>query len=170
MADVKLVKNWITAAGYRAAILYVNGHNNGYVALPPTHPLFGVDYDTAALCLSFPANEPLSKRSPLALMCCNAEARPSVVFDVHGGITYSDYKLAQVSVLEEEQLWWYGFDTAHYGDANSPEYYAKLKEQYPDMPFMWAADGEYRTVEYVTAECESLAAQLNTRVNYHLRG
>lgn len=169
MSTSVLKKDWVTAAGYRAVVLEFLGHNNGYVAIPESHPLFGVDYSTPADCLTFPADEPLGNRGVLQLVCSNGEPRPDVVFDVHGGLTFASDKLSQVSVLEDGKLWWYGFDCAHYGDANSPEYLEAQREKYPDMPFMWQADGVYRTVEYVTAECESLAEQLNTRVNYFLK-
>lgn len=168
MSSVELKKDWVTAAGYRAVILEVHGHNNGYVALPESHPLFGVGYDASAACLTFPAEEPIGKRGIVPLMLSGGAPRPDVVFDVHGGLTFAGSQLAHVPVLEDEKLWWYGFDCAHYGDADSPEYLAAQREKYPDMPFMWQADGVYRTVEYVAAECESLAQQLTTRINRFL--
>jgi len=170
MKTAILKKDWTTAAGYRAVVLEVLGHNNGYVAIPESHPLFGVNYDAPASCLTFPANETIGKRGIVQLFSSAGEPRPDVVFDVHGGLTYASATVSQASVLEGEKLWWYGFDCAHYGDADSPEYLKAQREKYPDMPFMWQADGVYRTVEYVIAECESLAEQLNSRVNYYLKG
>lgn len=170
MANAVLKRDWITAAGYRAVVLKVRGHNNGYVAIPESHPLFGVDYSSPATCLTFPADEPIGKRGVVQLFFSSGEPRPDVVFNVHGGLTYASDRLSQVPVLEDEKLWWYGFDCAHYGDANSPEYLEAQRVLYPDMPFMWQADGVYRTEEYVVAECESLADQLISRVNFSVKG
>jgi hypothetical protein len=53
-------------------------------------------------------------------------------------------------------------------DAKSPEAIAALKEKYPDMPFMWESyGGVFRDVEFNIAQCESLAEQLTTRVNFN---
>lgn len=70
---------------------------------------------------------------------------------VHGGLTYS-YPVPNESSPNEPVFWRFGFDCAHWGDGS------------PGLR-VYRADGEYRTVEYVTAECESLAAQLAAMQN-----
>ena len=71
------------------------GEYNGYVAVPPEHPLYGKGYDE-------PEVENL---------------------DVHGGVTFADTadKLPPTSEYldhkEPPRDWWvFGFDTGHYGD------------------------------------------------------
>nr|DAO60437.1 MAG TPA: hypothetical protein [Caudoviricetes sp.] len=71
------------------------GYANGYVAVPPHHPLYGMDYDKV--------NE--------------------LVY-VHGGLTYSrpyDEKLVSNAILLSEDevpadSWIFGFDTMHFED------------------------------------------------------
>lgn len=62
-----------------------------------------------------------------------------MLFNVHGGITFSDNF--------DTGGYWYGFDCSHCDDL-SPSYDS------------FAAHREYRDVEYVKAECASLAKQL----------
>lgn len=58
--------------------------------------------------------------------------------EVHGGLTYAS---------KEGDFWVLGFDCAHSGDATKS----------------WPEGGTFRTVEYVEAECRSLAEQLVQR-------
>lgn len=62
---------------------------------------------------------------------------------VHGGITYNAY--------DKDENWVIGFDCGHYGDLTP---YFLLKEDFPFNSF-----GEYRDMEYVKSECESMAEQ-----------
>jgi len=90
----------------KSNIIY-NGWGNGYVAIPPEHPLHGKSYD---------------------------EIDGNI--DVHGGLTYSGsgvfFGLENCYVN-----WWvFGFDTCHYGDNKEtwPHYKVvaeayRLKEQ-----------------------------------------
>lgn len=61
----------------------------------------------------------------------------------HGGLTYQGYNQNENYVI--------GFDCGHYGDLTP---YFLFKE---DFPFY--SDGEYRDMEYVKSECESMAEQ-----------
>jgi len=72
--------------------------------------------------------------------------------DVHGGLTYSDD-------LNNDNNWWFGFDTAHFGDWA----YFKI--------LIWGSIGKkngrymhkgdvYRDKEYCINECKSLVKQL----------
>lgn len=158
-------RDWITAAGLRAVVIMGDrGYRCGYVGVPVGHPLHGCDYSEPAECLAFPSGEPIGKRGIIPLLCSDGEARPDVVFDVHGGLTFSggrqDYPVAGTD------LWWFGYDCAHCDDAPSPEYTEAQREKYPDKDFMWRVpyDAEHRTLEYCVAECESLARQMVERV------
>jgi hypothetical protein len=130
------------------------GHLCGYVRVPEGHPLFKVEYsDKVPEILGLAVKEawegPLGKRGIISVFLSQSEDRRDMrldcLFDVHGSLTFSG---AMKNRPDDE--WWFGFDCAHAGDL-SP----KDAER-----FGWY-DGElYRTVDYVKAECESLAKQL----------
>jgi len=170
MTNRTVEKDWTTAAGFRAVVLMTSmGHRCGYVGLPAGHPLHGVEYSHSCPALKPPAgDEPVGKRSPIAVMCAAFdESRmqtPEMVFNVHGGITYSGGKADYPA--PSDGLWWYGYDCAHAGDGKSPEYIAEQRLKYPDEPFMWGDDfgDEYRDLDYCVAECESLASQIASAV------
>ena len=89
--------------------------------------------------------------------------------DVHGGITYSD-KDGEYPIPSD--LWWFGFDCAHYGDA--PDYEAAKKLFSDDLDTVRYLEerkktdkkcgigthGVIRSCEYVKAQCRKLADQL----------
>lgn len=64
----------------------------GYVAVPPSHPLHGIDYNSDS----------------------------TIHLDVHGGLTYSamcsGHICHQPKAGEPADVWWFGFDCAHSGD------------------------------------------------------
>lgn len=107
-----LLEEWITDAGYRArAVLCgeIIKHINGYVRIPKSHPLCQVDYDTPCDFLR-PLNcYTMLKQSPVVLfvMALSKQrlATPETAFVVHGGITFCG---------ENQDGFWYGFDTHHY--------------------------------------------------------
>ena len=71
------------------------GYADGYVAVPPHHPLWGLHYD-----------------------------RVNELVSVHGGLTYSraynERLVSDAILLSEDEVpvdsWIFGFDTIHYGD------------------------------------------------------
>ena len=87
-------------------------------------------------------------------------------FSCHGGITYSGGGKESTYPIQSD-LWWFGFDCAHYNDGKDldlaiktfPEYAESItktkafEEQYPTY-------GEIRSTEYVTENCKELADQL----------
>lgn len=162
----RIERDWMTAAGFRAVVLMTTmGHRCGYVGLPVGHPLHGVNYSSAAPCLSFPAEEPIGKRGIIPLLCADGKASPDVVFDVHGGITYAEGKADYPA--PSDGLWWFGYDCGHAGDSPCDEYIVEQREKYPDKPYMWrdSFDSEHRSLDYCIAECESLAQQMIDRVH-----
>lgn len=165
MSNYTVVKDWVTAAGFRAVIIMNSlGYHCGYVGVPKTHPLYGKDYSDSCEALTFPAEENIGKRGPVAVLFSDGSAKPDVVFDVRGSLTYADGH-PQYPVPATD-IWWFGYDCGHYNDAPSDQHLAQQRLRYPDMPFMWTADGVFRDVEYNIAECESLAEQLISRVNF----
>lgn len=103
----------------------------GYIGLSPNHPWWGTSYE-------------------------KIEPYP----DVHGGLTFSDKRLviSDSAVLEQllengiipDDLWWIGFDCAHFADL-SPRLY--------DWKIQVAEGKEYRDARYVTQNVVNLALQ-----------
>lgn len=160
----QIESDWITKAGYRAVVLIVilNGlksHRCGYVGLPKSHPLYGVDYGSSADCLTqeMADSATLGSKSPILAITCTVggdkketliRRSPNVVFDVHGGLTYSaEHKTYPAS---SDGLWWFGFDAAHSGDGYIDKIHG-FKSRITDEP---------RSLEYMMAECERLAQQI----------
>lgn len=93
--EYQIEKEWITEAGFKAAILKLNdsvfriGHRCGYVGIPSTHEDHNKSYEDIDVC-------------------------------AHGGLTYSgDSRSYPTISTEEENLWWVGFDCAHIDDIES---------------------------------------------------
>lgn len=172
-------RNWITAAGLRAVVIVcrdrrtnLRSHRCGYIGLPLEHALYGVKATDQVPTIKQEDVDslPLGKRSLLGVLAASAggdeegliSRSPDVLFDVHGGLTYStgapqdnDYP-----VSSSPQLFWYGFDCAHYGDG---------KIEGDDRLFQ----GPARSLAYVSDECERLAEQLaafDARVKKAARG
>lgn len=149
-------KEWTTKVGLRAVCLIANGsHRCGYVAVPPGYMLHGVEYseDSKALREAWEKVKQggIGKRGLIPLLCNSDRdsASPDVVFDVHGGLTYSGDGQSGYPVNGE--TWWFGFDCAHSGDGYI---------EGSSMAEIGISDGPVRSMEYVEAECESLAAQI----------
>jgi len=144
-------KDWTTRAGLRAVVLWVHdSHRCGYVGVPASHPLHGIDYSKASPHLEIADDTEVGKRGviPLALYAMRdeegqKEISPDIYFDVHGGLTYSGDTADYPAVAEG--TWWFGFDCAHAGDATGHHH---------------CPGDVLRSLEYVEAECESLAEQL----------
>tara|TARA_R110000868_G_scaffold36248_1_gene128735 strand:- start:4551 stop:4931 length:381 start_codon:yes stop_codon:yes gene_type:complete len=78
-----------------ADIFFERGWGNGYVAVPPTHPLHLGDIDHIH-------GDDVTKKINLV-----------ETLDINGGITYNDYG----NGIDAPKDWWvFGFDTAHSGD------------------------------------------------------
>jgi len=130
---------WIDeATGYACAINRVmgSGHLCGYVEIPQGHPLYGVDY--SARITKTPTRELFDGW----YLIDHDYDTPGGLFSVHGGVTYS----GNGDFFSDGNGWWYGFDCGHAGDL-SPAY-----DQF--------SSSTYRDIEYVKAECASLAKQL----------
>ena len=114
----------------------------GYVGVPKGHPFFEKSYDDL-----------------------NEED-----INVHGGLTYSgksqdkemDYLLPPQGD-STNNIWWLGFDCAHYGDL-LPKHesdLASLSFVFDPLGFMGSSmHGTYRNFDYVKSEVESLALQI----------
>jgi hypothetical protein len=128
----------------------------GYVGVPEGHPAFGLNY------------EEVDKLGPRHK---DAEGYEWGGLRVHGGLTFADFcqegeegtGICHVPQPgQPERVYWLGFDMAHAGDI-MPGMDAQLRaighEPIRYAP-IWGDDDEYRTLEYVQAECAHLADQL----------
>lgn len=123
-----------------------SGHLCGYVRIPEGNALHGLSYSaelTPALqpVMDAVMNGPIGKRGAIELMLMACGSRQvGYLFDVHGSVTFS-------GELQGKDGHWFGFDCAHCDDLC------------PGRSYL--SGGVYRDVEYVQAECESLARQLH---------
>lgn len=137
--------------GMKIVCCWINdSHRCGYVGIADReHPLFGFGYDCEIPEVLKSKWEDIlqgsiGKRGVVDLFCLDLEhPRVGILFDVHGGITYSGG--GDIYPIESD-LWWFGFDCAHIGDLTK-------------YSFVGSNDIE-RTLEYVLSECKSLAEQL----------
>lgn len=120
----------------------------GYVRVSEAHPLYGKGYsdavpDSMRKSAKAALQSPLGKRSVFTILTLDPPEAPSIdiLFDVHGSLSFA-------GELHGVEGHWFGFDCAHSGD---------LK---PDYEYSFGDDCEYRDIEYVRAECRSLAEQL----------
>lgn len=157
-------RDWTTVAGLRAVCLMVirdyegktiRSHRCGYVGVPVGHPLHGVDYGTPVPWLRrYTEHSTLGKKSPILIITAGVRAEegdtvrcsPDIAFDVHGGLTFSDGG-GGYPVSGPE--WWFGFDCHHDCDRSIDP-----------SPYGFDSDGVVRSMDYVVAECESLARQI----------
>lgn len=158
-------------AGYKCVVTFGNlGHRCGYVGVSKKHPLYGKDYsEHLKINKSDIGDRKVSGIFPLIGACLDEDERICIeaYFQCHGGITYagggdhSDYPI-------ESDLWWFGFDCAHYGDADDLD---RAIDLFPSRKYMYLLkkrvtsrypiDGAViRTEEYVADECKKLAEQL----------
>ncbi len=123
------------------------GHRCGYVGVPKSHCLYGVGYSdkTDKLTPYVDKNKDMeldkNKTAIIAWFCFTDCLRPGMVFQVHGGLTYSGESATYP--VSRKDTWWFGYDCAHAGDGGG-----------------MFSTGVVRTAEYCKQECENLAAQL----------
>lgn len=141
------------------------GHRCGYVEVPKNHPLFGIEYsqETSFLNTLWESVKegPIGKRGIIPIFCKSHKEgpqSPDVVFDVHGGLTYSggggEYPI-------KSDGWWFGFDCAHSGDAKDWQIMSEDHKEIENK-FGFSRDGEVRSNSYVVEECRNLADQLQS--------
>lgn len=153
----RVEKQWVTAAGLEAVVLVmdwdgIDRHRCGYVKAPTGLEGIGYSEQIPQIPQSLANSSTLGKKSPILLLTAGVDGDEEntvrrsldIVIDVHGGITFSGQP------HNDFPGWWFGFDCAHAGDA-------RIKEDpcWPNFP-----DDVVRTLDYVTAECESMARQL----------
>ncbi len=137
------------------------GHRCGYVKIPEGHYLYGKSY-SEQLNVKFNkiSNQPQGKRNVITLLC-NSNIKPEdnvsmdLLFDVHGGITYSDKFYRCI----KKRGWWIGFDCAHLGDGKDTDIMDdKNKKIFTNYLFLH--DEYSKSKEYVEQECKNLIDQI----------
>jgi hypothetical protein len=167
MKHYTVEKDW-KSHGFRCVVLALDiGHRCGYVGVPFGHILFALEYNAKIpeyLKKEWERvlQEPIGKRGAIDVMCLalGGDSRIGYLFDVHGGITFSDGAFHSEYPVPAF-LWWYGFDCAHHGDGKdfsimSPE----TKEREEKYGFRFGNDYPVRSLNYCIEECENLAKQL----------
>jgi hypothetical protein len=169
-------KDWTTNAGLRAVVVIClsddgkrKRHRCGYVGVDNSHPLFGVQYNDQSDKITKQMVEDLTLggRSPILLLTAAVNSddgqsirrSPDVLFDVHGGLTFSSgNKMFDPDYPIKSDLWWFGFDCTHCDDG-------VIEPDEFDMKYF---RGQARSLEYVSAQCESLATQMAMMVGIPL--
>lgn len=162
-----IVEHDETIDGLRRVVIFTSmGHRCGYVGVGEGHPLFGISYNEGLpkeLTEKWEkAKEgPIGKRGAIDLLCLDPDnPRTGILFDVHGGITYSGSGKDGYPV--EDERWYFGFDCAHCDDEKD---FAAAEEYGIDISFLLRFEphgGIVRSKQYVIDECNSLANQLST--------
>lgn len=168
-----IVEREFEHAGYKCVVLFSRmGHRCGYVGIPKEHPLYREDH-TGHLDMTMKdlQDMEIGKRSTISLLGQafddTDKVRLETYFDVHGSLTYSgggensEYPI-------ESNLWWFGFDCAHYQDGKDlqlayekfPQHRESIKRMVEIEQMYPIDDVVLRTEEYVADECKRLAEQL----------
>jgi hypothetical protein len=127
----------------------------GYVGVPQEHPWFGLPYNARVKLPKEWLERPRSLQGVSIIDLFLAAVRGddpaegveiALALEVHGGITFAGDELPRGK--SPEGFYWFGFDCGHAGDM---------------LPCMGAIipGGQFRRVDYVVAECSSLAQQLH---------
>lgn len=147
----------------------VSGHRCGYVGISKTHPLYGKDYDEHIDIKKEDVDKPVSGVFPLlgAILDDDERVRIEAYFNCHGGITYANGGKDSKYPIESD-LWWFGFDCAHYEDGKDLKSAYKLFPEFREqitqtmaIENMYQIEGDVvRDLDYVTESCIELADQL----------
>lgn len=137
-------------------------HRCEYVGIPQSHSLHEKEYNKHCEDLVFVFEEiknlSLGKRSSIAVFAFkNNHVSPEIIFNIHGGITYSSNGSKDYSI-KQKNTWWFEYDCNHTEDAKDLNVIKnkELKKIYA----RFNKNGEIRTLDYCIEECNSLARQL----------
>lgn len=165
------VESDFTYKGYRCVVIFTDfGHRCGYVGVPLGHPLYKKEFtDHLDILRSELDDKEFGKRGVLSLFSAvyddDDRIKMDFYFNVHGSLTYSGDNDGTYPV--ESNLWWLGFDCAHYGDGKDLELVLKYWGENPMIQKRIEIEKEYgisdypiRSKEYVEQECMSLVDQI----------
>ena len=92
----------------------------------------------------------------------------SIDIDIHGGFTYAEYSEGEYPIKSDENVWWIGFDCAHYMDAKD----LNLMDKFEDKELLeyeislrekLGQYGTVKTVEYVENELINAVKQIKEK-------
>ena len=141
------------------------GHRCGYVKIPKGHFLYRKKYSQRLGKFSIKrdlAEEPIGKRGIIDIFCAGSSDHPtmSLLFDVHGGITWSDWgkNLTDIDKVYKND-WLIGFDCIHSGDSRD---YEIMDEEHRELndKYSFSDYGTIRSKRYVQQECKNLIDQI----------
>lgn len=121
------------------AMMFSHGTHNGYVAVPPEHPLYGKDmFDDAIDALDVHGGITLSDAVIMPSEDNDIKINPKYVGKRHPLLDRAEYLTEEKNIPDD---WWIlGFDTCHYGDNemiwNRPNVVSEtlhLKEQLEEL-------------------------------------
>ena len=178
-----IVEEELVHSGYKCVVVMQNSaHRCGYVGVPKGHPLYGKSYnDHLNVTMSEMEGVEIGKRGIFSVIMQAFDdtdrVRLEAYFDVHGSITFSDGGENSEYPIPSD-LWWFGFDCNHAGDAKDYESAKKLFsgdletirriERLEEIDRMYPiAEDVIRTCEYAKNECKSLAEQLKAYAEKH---
>jgi len=125
--------------GNRCVVIALDaGHRCGYVGIPSENVLYDKEYDDQIKEL-------------------DRGITPSRHFIVHGGITYAGGGLHSKYPVKSD-LWWFGFDCDHYGDAKD---FSIMDDRHK---LLFSGGFDYGTIKdknYCISNCKKLSEQLN---------
>ncbi len=125
------------------------GHRCGYVRIPKKHYLYGRGYFEE---LNVKFNRKLNP-----FIDSEGNVAMSILFDVHGGITFSN----KGTYAEfNKRGWWIGFDCAHSGDKPDCKLMDDKRKNKNYYEYYKSICGEIRSKEYVEQECKNLIDQI----------
>jgi len=152
-----------SASGYQCLVVRVKelGTLCGYVAVPQTHPWYGLPYNAI---VRIPDRLLEQKRGEheynlmalaASIMRGKRVRRDGIeitnALAVHGGVTFSGFI---------EDFYCFGFDCCHAGDLVPEWPKIAMEIEIPEKIKDTIETGEYRTIRYVMEQCAKLAAQL----------
>lgn len=158
-----------TINDYKYVVVFSDmGHRCGYVAVKPSHPLFGIYYNQdikSPELLQEIKSSHIGKKGIIDVFCWNGESTTlSLLINVHGGLTYSHlgYKTSYPTI-QFDKVWWFGFDCAHCDDSSDKEMLHKVfPQRYAELRKynLFNFSGTVRTLDYVENECLNIIQQL----------
>ena len=158
--------------GYRCVVTFGDMlYRCGYIGLPEGHHLYGKSFmNYLDIKKEDMAGVERDKRGIIPWLCGTLDEddriRMDVYFNVHGGLTYGGGGKGSEYPVKSD-LWWFGFDCAHAGDAIDFEFAEKYWPDDANVKMRVAIHKKYfvsgeevRTKEYCEEECRSLVDQI----------